>query len=107
LLGEKGLAELAELNHAKACGVAERIAKIPGCHVLNETFFNEFTVQLPKAATGIVDNLAKKSILAGVPLSRFYLDKPDLQNLLLVAVTELTTDEDVTALIQALQEACQ
>jgi glycine dehydrogenase subunit 1 len=106
LLGEKGLTGLAELNHAKACQLADRLAKIPGCRVLNDTFFNEFTLQLPKAAAGVVDELAKRSILAGVPVSRLYPDEPSLAHLLLVAVTELTTDDDMAALVQALYGAC-
>lgn len=104
LLGEKGLTKLAELNHAKACQLAESLAEIPGCKVLNESFFNEFTLELPKSAAEIVDALAKKPILAGVPVSRFYPDDKSLANLLLVTVTELTTDADMAALVSALKE---
>ena len=43
-------------------------------------------------------------ILAGVPASRLYPERPDLANLLLVAVTETTTDEDISALTGALTE---
>lgn len=107
LLGEKGLVKLAELNHAKACQLADRLAKIPGCSVLNESYFNEFTLQLPKPAAGVVDALAKRNILAGVPVSRLYPDNPKLANLLLVAVSELTTDDDMAVLVQALGEVCK
>src|SRR5690606_2413514 len=50
LLGEDGLTRLAALNHAKAVQLAERLARVPGVTVLNDGFFNEFTVRLPKAA---------------------------------------------------------
>ena len=58
LLGETGFARLAEANHARACQLAEALAKVPGVEVLNERFFNEFTVRLPKPAAAIVEALA-------------------------------------------------
>ena len=50
LLGEAGFRRLAEINHAKASELADRIAAIPGVTLLNESFFNEFTVRLPQPA---------------------------------------------------------
>jgi glycine dehydrogenase subunit 1 len=109
LLGEAGLTKLAELNHAKACQLAEKLAKVPGCKVLNESFFNEFTLSLPKAAGPLVDELAKRPspILAGVPVSRLYPREKALENLLLVTTTELTTEKDMDALLEALREVCK
>ncbi|MBL8711007.1 MAG: glycine dehydrogenase, partial [Rhodospirillaceae bacterium] len=71
--------------------------------LLNETFFNEFTLQLPKPATPVIEALAKKRILGGVPVHRLVPEKA-AENLLLVAATELTTDDDMTALEAALKE---
>ena len=45
LLGEKGLRQLASLNHARACEAAERLAAIPGVELVNDSFFNEFTLE--------------------------------------------------------------
>ena len=70
LLGEDGFTQLASLNHARACQVAERLGAIPGVSVLNDTFFNEFTVKLPKPAAEVVEALAGLGVLAGVPVSR-------------------------------------
>ena len=106
LLGEKGFAELAELNHAQTCVLVDRLNALPGCRVLNESFFNEFTLELPLPAAQVAEKLVAKSILAGVPVSRFYPDDPAQANRLLVAVTELTTDDDINALIHALREVC-
>jgi len=39
-----------------------------GVEVLNVSFFNEFTVRLGKPATAVVERLAERGILAGVPL---------------------------------------
>ena len=107
LLGEAGLTKLAELNHAKACQLAESLAEVPGCKVVNESFFNEFTIELPRPAVEVVEELAKRPILAGVPVSRFFPGDKALANLLLVTATELTTDADMNALVGALKEVCK
>ncbi len=102
LLGEDGFKHLAELNHAGACETAETLAGIPGVEVLNGTFFNEFTVRLPKPAAEVVDTLATQGVLAGVPVSRLLPDA-GLDDLLLVATTETTEADDITALGRALE----
>jgi glycine dehydrogenase subunit 1 len=103
LLGEEGFRQLAALNHAQACAAATRLAAVPGVTVLNKTFFNEFTVRLPKPAADVVDTLAERGVLAGVPVSRL-LPNAGLDDLLLVAATETTSDEDIAALGTALEE---
>jgi glycine dehydrogenase subunit 1 len=47
--------------------------------------------------------LAEKGVLAGVPVSRL-LPEAGLENLLLVASTEVNTDDDRAALVAALKE---
>ncbi len=103
LLGQKGLEKLAALNHASACDLADRLAGVPGVEVLNESFFNEFTLRLPKPATDVVEALAARGILAGVPYARL-APKAGLDNLLLVAATETTTEDDRAAYAAALKE---
>ena len=46
LLGEAGLRKLAALNHANACDLADRLAKIKGVEVITPAFFNEFTLRV-------------------------------------------------------------
>ncbi|MGO4704713.1 aminomethyl-transferring glycine dehydrogenase subunit GcvPA [Microvirga sp. 2MCAF38] len=103
LLGEAGLTRLARINHANAVKLADALANVKGVEVLNKTFFNEFTVKLAKPAAEVVERLAEKGVLAGVPVSRL-LPKAGLDNLLLVASTEVNTDEDRAALVAALKE---
>jgi glycine dehydrogenase subunit 1 len=105
LLGEAGFTRLAALNHAAAVHAAERLEHVPGVTLLNDSFFNEFTLRLARPAAAVVDRLAERGILGGVPVSRLIPDRPDLADLLLVAVTELNSDEDVKALAGGLQEA--
>ncbi len=104
LLGETGMRQLADANHARACQTADALRNVPGVEVLNKAFFNEFTVKLPKPAAPVVEALADKGILAGVPVSRLIPGRTELANLLLIAATETVTDADIAALAGALKE---
>jgi glycine dehydrogenase subunit 1 len=104
LLGEVGLTRLARLNHAAAVALAERLERVPGVRLVNRAFFNEFTLHLPRRAAEVVEALAEKGVLAGVPISRFYPERSELADLLLVAATELTTENDMSCLEQRLRE---
>ncbi len=103
LLGEKGLRQLAELNHARAVAAADRLAKVPGVSLVNDSFFNEFTLRLPGEARPAVRAMADKGVLGGVSLGRLYPGEDALANGLVVAVTENVTDEDIEALATALE----
>ena len=105
LLGERGLRDLAVLNHAKAVAAAERLAKVPGVDLVNGAFFNEFTLRLSREARPVVRALADDGILGGVSLGRLYPGVEALENGLVVAVTETTTEDDVDELADALEEA--
>jgi len=107
LLGEKGLTELAKLNHARACEAAERLSAIPGVRLVNDSFFNEFTLELPVEARPAVHAMVVKGVLGGVSLGRLYPGVDALKNGLVVAVTEVVSDEDISALEAALKEVCQ
>ena len=104
LLGEAGLRKLAAENHRLACLAADRLARVPGVEVLNDSFFNEFTVLLPTDARPIVRQLAEQQVLAGVSLGRLYPGADALARGLVVAVTEPTSEEDIETLASALEE---
>ena len=107
LLGEAGLTKLAALNHARAVTVAERLSAVPGVRLVNSSFFNEFTLELPVEARPAVHAMVEQGVLGGVSLGRLYPDQPTLANGLVVAVTEVVTDADIDALEAALKEAVQ
>jgi glycine dehydrogenase subunit 1 len=71
---------------------------------VTNAFFNEFTVKLPKPAAAIVEALAQKGVIAGVPASRLLPREKACENLLILAATETNTDDDFDALISALKE---
>jgi len=104
LLGEAGLRRLARINHANAVKLADALGKVPGVKVLNETFFNEFTIRVPGDAAQVIEKLAAKGVLGGVPCSRLAPDNPHLRDLIVAASTEVNTDEDRAAYAQALKE---
>jgi glycine dehydrogenase subunit 1 len=93
---------LAKLTHSRAVELADALTGA-GLEVLNDTFFNEMTVRLPVPAAALVEALAAKGILAGLPVSRLEPGKPEVENLLVLAATELTTDADIAALVDALK----
>jgi glycine dehydrogenase subunit 1 len=104
LLGEEGFARLAQANHARASALADRLAAIPGASLVTPSFFNEFTLRLPKAAVPVVGALARRNILGGVPAQRLLPHEPDADDLLIIAATETTTDDDAAAFAHALEE---
>ncbi|HST91367.1 MAG TPA: glycine dehydrogenase, partial [Brevundimonas sp.] len=103
LLGETGLRRMALLNHETALATRDALAGVPGVEVLTPRFFNEFAVRLPKPAVGVVEQLAQRGILAGVPYGRL-APGAGMDDVLLVAATEVTTDADINALKTALAE---
>ena len=102
LLGETGLRKTALANHRWANELKAALAGIDGVTVLNDSFFNEITVQLPVDAGPVVDRLAENDILAGVPAGRLY-PGAGLDSYLILAATETTQAEDIAALKEALQ----
>jgi glycine dehydrogenase subunit 1 len=101
-LGKQGLQRVGELSAAKAHYAAEQLTKIPGVSLrFSQPFFKEFVVRLPKPPAGVVARLARRHILAGVPLRAY--DRA-LADSLLVAVTEQRTREEIDAYAAALAE---
>ena len=102
LLGETGLRRLARVNHANAVKLADALGWTRNVQVLNQTFFNEFTIRVKGDAARVVETLAERGVLGGVPVSRL-LPGAGLDNLMIVASTEVNTDEDRAAFIAALK----
>jgi glycine dehydrogenase subunit 1 len=103
LLGEEGLTRLARANHARASALVDKLARLPGVELVTDSFFNEFTLKLPKPAAAVVDALAEKRVIAGVPASRLWPHDRSVRNLLIVAATETASDDDCDALVDGLK----
>lgn len=102
LLGGAGLAHLAALNHERMLQLVAKLSAI-GLPPLNHAYFNEITIALPTAATPVVEALAAEKILAGIPVARLLPDS-EMDNYLVLAVTETTTEDDMDRLVEALKE---
>lgn len=94
LLGEIGFKKLALINHKKACELAEILAQVPGVKVLNQSFFNEFTIELNQDAAAVNKKLLAQNIIGGFAQG----------NKMIVAVSELTSTSDMQALANALKK---
>jgi glycine dehydrogenase subunit 1 len=96
LLGEIGFKQLAKINHQKAAQLAEKLSVIKGVKLLNKTFFNEFTIEVPGDSKALVEKLTAKNIIAG-----YAVDK----NKIIIAVTEVNTDEQMEKLVAGLESS--
>ncbi len=94
LLGEIGFKQLALINHKKACDAADRLAKVKGVTVLNQNFFNEFTVELSQDAAEVNKKLLAKNIIGGFAQG----------NKMIIAVSELTSAQDIESLASELEK---
>ena len=103
LLGAAGLRRLAKVNHANAVRLAERFAEIPGVEVVNGHFFNEFSMRTPQPADELIEALARKGVIGGLPVSRLLPDG-GLDDIIVVASTETNTEEDGAAYARALAD---
>jgi glycine dehydrogenase subunit 1 len=103
LLGETGLRRLAKVNHANAVQLADRLSDLRGVSVINECFFNEFTIRTPKPAEALIETLARKGVIGGLPVSRLLPDA-GLDDLIVVANTEMNSDSDRAAFAATLSE---
>lgn len=102
VLGKTGLQQVANLCYQKAHYAATELSKINGFSVkFDEPFFHEFVLSCPKPASEVNQYLLDHGMLGGYDLGNDY---PDLQNHLLIAVTEMNSKEDIDSLIDLLKE---
>jgi glycine dehydrogenase subunit 1 len=99
-LGPEGLVELGRQCASKASYAAARLTEIPGVSLLHpdEPFFKEFALRVPGRADHIVEKLVEHGYLGGVAFSQAGED------VLLVAVTERRTREQIDGLVAAMAE---
>ncbi|MEW5871888.1 MAG: aminomethyl-transferring glycine dehydrogenase subunit GcvPA [Chloroflexota bacterium] len=102
MLGKNGLREVAELCYQKAHYAAKQIAALPGYELWTKTpFFHEFVVRCPYPVADINEHLLEHGILGGYDLSQDY---PEMENSMLIAVTEMNSKDEIDALVEVLNE---
>jgi glycine dehydrogenase subunit 1 len=101
-LGKKGVKEMAIQNIAKA-QYAKDVLKSKGFTIAFEgPFFNEFVVKLNKPVQEVNKKLLEKGIIGGYDLGRDY---PELEQHMLIAVTELRTKEEIDTFAEELGDS--
>ena len=93
-MGERGLRQAAEQCHAKAAYLRGELTKIGFAPVHEGPFFHEFVTACPVDKQALVDALADKGILAGLPVEEG----------ILWCATEMNAKEDIDELIAAIGE---
>ena len=89
VMGEKGFYQAGYLSTLNAHKLAKKLQD-KGIKVLNKNFFNEFVIEVADSGKFLSD-LEQKGILGGIKLD---------ENKILVAVTEMITDEDIDLYIK-------
>jgi glycine dehydrogenase subunit 1 len=103
LLGKKGFQQVANLCYQKAHYAAHQIGALKGYEIAfsDTPFFHEFVVKTPLPVKEVTEHLQHHWILGGYDLSQEY---PELQNHLLVAVTEKISKEEIDEFVSVLEE---
>jgi glycine dehydrogenase subunit 1 len=100
LLGKHGLRRVAELCYHKAHYAADQIQELEGFSLaFSDPFFNEFAVHCPASVQDINDHLLEHGILGGYDLGQ---DDAGLENVMLLAVTEMNTRDEIDGLVEVL-----
>jgi glycine dehydrogenase subunit 1 len=103
LLGKNGLPKLARDNYSRVTYLRERIAALPGYSLsFSAPVFNEFVISCPQPAAEVLQRLEDEKILAGIDLSGDY---PEIENGLLICVTEQNDRVQLDRLVAALKGA--
>jgi len=101
-LGKNGMRQVAESTVRNTQYAISKLTEAGAKLKYTGKVFGEFVITLPRSAVEVRDALLEKKILAGLPLSEFY---PEMENDILVAVTELRTKDQIDAYASALAAA--
>ncbi|HKC28302.1 MAG TPA: aminomethyl-transferring glycine dehydrogenase subunit GcvPA [Jatrophihabitans sp.] len=104
LMGPQGFAEIGETIAANSSYAAGRIGQLPGVSVRWDGFFKEFVVDFTTTGHTVASinaALRARGIFGGKDLS---VDFPALGQTALYCVTEVHTEDDIAALVAALEE---
>jgi glycine dehydrogenase subunit 1 len=103
LLGRRGLSQLARLNHSRLQLLREAMGQAGCPPVFTGPVFNEQAFDVGDAEA-VVARLARRGIVAGAPLSRWFPGEPWSKGALLCAATELHTPELIQLFARSVRE---
>lgn len=96
-LGKKGVKEMAIQNITKTRYAKNAFEQAGFTVPFQGPHFNEIVVKTSDSVSAINEKLLEKGIIGGYDLSRTY---PELENHMLIAVTELRTKEEIDQLVK-------
>lgn len=99
-VGPAGLREMAEGSVRRAHQLADALAAAGGRVERRSAFFNEFVLRTQAPGTSLRRALAERGLRAGLPVGEEY----GLGDAVTFAATELSTEQGIAALLQALGE---
>jgi len=99
-MGPYGLRQIADVSFRRAHALADKLAGLPGWELAfpERHFFNEFPIRVPRAPA-VVKRLAKKGILGGLDVSRWFRE---LRGVLTFTCTEVNDARALDELVEAL-----
>jgi glycine dehydrogenase subunit 1 len=102
IVGRDGLRAVAKSNMANARKLRDALSSVKGveCPVLDAPFFNELPARLPIKPEKMSKVLLRKGIIGGIPLIKHV---PEMGDCMLFAATEMTTDNDIERLVEAME----
>lgn len=102
-LGRQGIVELGELMLKRTAYAREALGAVDGVEILFDTpVFREFAIKLDAPVRAVLDQLALDGINGGYPIG---LDYPELENTMLVAITEKRSKEQIDLFAKSLASA--
>ncbi len=102
LLGPEGLRAAARAGVSRAHALAKRLANVPGCVIANEgPFFDRFTLRTEIGGWDLRLALLERDIQVEATASHYVDGKRRGRDDVIVQCTELTTDADADALVDA------
>jgi glycine dehydrogenase subunit 1 len=102
-LGRRGIVELGELLVQRTAYARERLSSVEGVELIHsQPVVREFAIALDAPVERVIERCAAEGINPGYPLARDY---PELEDGLLVALTEQRTREHIDRLADALGRA--
>ena len=106
LLGYEGLSRVAAASHSGATALAARLNEVDGITLAKQSaIFHEFVIHTEKPADQVLKHMADNEVLGGLGLSPYYAGTASLSSAILVCVTEVKTERDLDAYVEAIKAA--
>jgi glycine dehydrogenase subunit 1 len=102
-MGPEGLRQIADISFQRAHALAERLDRLSGIELAfpDRHFLNEFPVRMFHVEQSLA-RLRDAGILGGLPLRRWYPDRPDLHDVAVFCCTEVNDAAAIDRLVDVL-----